>query len=351
MCNSLTSCGCSTPHITVGEVLEMRLPWKRAGFYWIWEHTLIGKTKSGSASYRGHIIWKKEMDFSPANSEFSTPIETMIDDTLVSLAKGTRCSRGHDPSNFQHIAQLFGKSSCDLLDDYAEDRRFTTLHEVLLGIQCDYGTLDEYLASFGQAKLTTEFIDAPDSCGRTALTWAVEYGWTDAVKTLLKYGSNPHQLRPSIHGKSPLLHLVIAGPASQRSDSGFLDVVRALLEVGVDVNAVDHEGWMPLHVAASWNHYGVINELAAFGVGALDWDALTDDKQSAIELSLGAGFNAEVQQLLQNHALGENNPIDIKENDASSGNSFPGDHEDTPGGVEDEVDCLEEQFYDSIEIL
>ena len=273
-------------------------------------------------------------------------METMIDDTLVSLAKRTRCSRGHDLSNFQHTAQLFGKSSCDLLGDYAEDRRFTAFLEVLLGIQCDYGTLDEYLASFGQAKLPTEFIDAPDSCGRMPLTWAVEYGWTDAVKMLLRYGLNPHQLRPSIHGKSPLLHLAIAGPASQRLDSGFLDVIRALLEGEVDINAVDHEGWTPLHVAASWNHYDVTKELAAFRLGALNWDALTDDKQSAIELSLGAGFNAKVQQLLQNHALSEKNLIDTEEDDESSSNSFSSDHEDTPSHMEDEVECLEERFCD-----
>lgn len=61
-----------------------------------------------------------------------------------------------------------------------------------------------------------------------ALAWAVEYGRVDAVKTSLKYGSNPHQLRP-LHAKSPLLHLVITGPASQRSDAGVRGVVRLLL--------------------------------------------------------------------------------------------------------------------------
>lgn len=117
--------------------------------------------------------------------------------------------------------------------------------------------MDEYLASFGQAKLPVEFLDATNSGGKMALTWVVEYGWTDAVKTLLRYGSNPHQSRPSVHGKLPLLHLVIAGPASGRADPGLLDIVGALLEVGVDIDATNHEGWTALYVAASWNYYAI----------------------------------------------------------------------------------------------
>ena len=38
---------------------------------------------------------------------FSSPMETIIDDTVVSLAMGQRCSSGHDPSDFRHINLLF----------------------------------------------------------------------------------------------------------------------------------------------------------------------------------------------------------------------------------------------------
>lgn len=262
-------------------------------------------------------------------------METMIDDTLVSLAIKNRSAGQLNRSDFQHIAQLFGKSTVDLLQDFVEDRSFTTLHKVLLGIECGYRSLEEYLASFGQAVLPPDVIDYPDSCGRTALAWAVEYGWVDAAKMLLQYGSNPHQLRPSIHGNSPLIHLAIAGPASQRAHADFIGVIRLLLKAGMDVNAVDHEGWTPLHVAASWNQYDTIEELALFGGSALCWDALTDDKQSAMELSLGAGVNEKVQRLLQDHERCE-----IQEDKESLSDAVLGDAFDT-GQVED-VDCHKE---------
>ena len=278
-------------------------------------------------------------------------METMIDDTLISLAMGQRSSRGHDASDFQHIALLFGKTSYDLLEDFVEDRSFTTLHEVLLGLRHDQGALDAYLASLGCLKLPSEVIDVPDSCGRTALAWAVEYGWVDAVRTLLMYGANPHQLRPCSHGKSPLLHLVIAGPASQSSGAGFLEVVRVLLEQGVDVNAVDHEGWTSLHVAASWNHYDVIKELAAFSAGTLDWDSLTDNKQSAIDLACGAGFDTRVQYILRNHIPIEHHSIKIEEDDKDSCASLSDGDCDGVSDSKNDLDGLEDQFFDAVEVF
>lgn len=277
-------------------------------------------------------------------------METMIDDTLIDLAK-QHCfsTQRHGPSDFEHIGRLFGKTSHDLLADYAEDRGFATVHQVFLGIECSKGTLKEYLASFAQPALPAESIDVPDACGRTALAWAVEYGCADAVKTLLRYGSNPHQLRSCVHGKSPLLHLVIAGPASQRSDAGVLGVVRLLLQAGADVNAADHEGWSPLHVAASWNLYNVIQELARFGGSALDWNALTDDRQSALDLSLGAGPNKKVQRLLQSKILGGAEVIFGNEDDDRTDD----DYILTPseGTSDDEADSLMEHFYDATDIL
>lgn len=234
----------------------------------------------------------------------------MIDDLLISSAKMPNASNAKDMYNFQMIAQLFSKCSTDLLEDYVETREFETLHEVLLGIDRSRGTLKDYLATFENSSLLAETIDTPDSCGRTALAWAVEYGWSDAVRVLLQYGANPHQLRPSTRGKSPLLHLVIAGPASEHSASAFLEVIRLLLKAGVDINAVDHEGWTPLHVAASWNLREVVRELLRFGGSKLDLNARTNQGESALHLAYGGGFDKEVENLLLNNLPSSARPSD-----------------------------------------
>lgn len=274
-------------------------------------------------------------------------MEKMIDGTLMSSAMQKQASFGYQASDFEHVTRLFGGSYYDILKEYQMDRGFTTLHEVLLGIDCTKGSLNDYLISLGQVTLPSDVIDAPDACGRTALAWAVEYGWPEVVKPLLSFGSDPRQSRPTIHGKSPLLHIVIAGPASQGSDSKSIEVVKLLLRAGVDVNDVDHEGWTALHVAASWNLYDVILELVKFGAPTLDWDALTDDNQSALELSLGAGPNEKVQQLLQTHT--------IDEEDLSQGvvglNKSLWDSNGVISEVHDgDVDDLEERFYDALEL-
>lgn len=274
-------------------------------------------------------------------------MNTMIDDTLIVLAMQRCVSQRHSSSDFEHIGRLFGRTSHDLLVDYVDDRDFATLHQVFVGIERGKGTLEDYLASFAQPTLSTEFIDVPDSCGRTALAWAVEYGCVDAVRMLLNYGSNPHQLRSCVNGKSPLLHLVIAGPASQRSEAGVLGVVRLLLQAGVDVNAVDHEGWTPLHVAASWNLHSVIQALARFGGSALNWNAKTDDKQYAIDLSLSAGPNRKVQRLLRSERLSEGVIFADNDDAETDDECLPALSETTSDCSDAEAGSLVEQFYDA----
>lgn len=189
-------------------------------------------------------------------------VEATIDDILIS--QRTQSGKNFDLSTLAEVRFLFGKTSCDMWTEYKESREFTLVNDALLGASNSFNVLGTCLQSLKDEGLLEGIIDAKDSRGRSALAWVVEYGWAEATDLLLKFGANVHQQRLSMRDQSPLLHLAIAGP-SRRPGTGLLDVIRLLVRGGVDINATDHELWTPLHIAASWNLYDVLLELAVVG--------------------------------------------------------------------------------------
>lgn len=142
----------------------------------------------------------------------------------------------------------------------------------------------DYLSSLAPEELITQ-IDMPDTLGRTPLAWAVEYGLSTAVEVLLQFGADVNQLRSTKDGGySPLIHLVIAGPCSAWMDAEIVETVRLLLQAGADPNGTDHEGWTPLHIAASWSLFNVTDMLEQNSQSFLDWQARTLTGESILDV-------------------------------------------------------------------
>lgn len=85
-------------------------------------------------------------------------------------------------------------------------------------------------------------------------------------------------------GFSPLIHLAIAGPRSAWIDEDIVEAVRLLLEAGADINGLDHKGWTPLHIAASWSLFGVTDMLQQYGRAFLNWHAWTLIGESILDV-------------------------------------------------------------------
>ena len=135
--------------------------------------------------------------------------------------------------------------------------------------------MTDYLISLKPKKIAT-VIDMLDALGRTPLAWAVEYKLTFFIELLLRFDANSNQLRfTKDDGFSLLIHLAIVEPRSAWMNKDIIEIVRLLLVVDADVNAIDHEGWISLHIAAFWSLFSVTNMLQQYDHKFLNWQART----------------------------------------------------------------------------
>lgn len=200
----------------------------------------------------------------------STPLDILADCCMV--------AGWPDNAALAMLISLCGKGIAEIIEDHATSHGLEDIHRVLLRLRPEYPQLEEYLQSLHPQTLA-EFIDKPDFHGRSALVYAVEYGWHDAVETLVKFGANVNQLRLGDRKGLTLLHLLFAGPAQNTT----LQIARVLIENGADVNMRDSEGWTALHIAASWDNYtgmAVLNRAGA-EVTAQTFDGETANMLSA----------------------------------------------------------------------
>ncbi|KAH8193682.1 hypothetical protein TruAng_012152 [Truncatella angustata] len=214
----------------------------------------------------------------------SLPVETLMDSLVVDTSIDLE-------NNLVRTGILFGQPARDVLHDYIEARAFT--YEHLKVIRQDMPCNPYYQAP-------SNSIDTPDSSGRSALAWAVEYGLVEKVTGLIVRGADVNQHRGSKYGYGfmPLLHLALAGPAGDASKQSYHNIAIMLLQSGANVNAVDHEGWTPLHVAASWGSWNSIDVLATYGGQPVQWDLQTHQGDTVASLLDNSECNFTPQDLI-----------------------------------------------------
>ncbi|KAL8796206.1 MAG: hypothetical protein Q9182_007419 [Xanthomendoza sp. 2 TL-2023] len=131
-------------------------------------------------------------------------------------------------------------------DGQLDERQFTTLHKIVLGIIGK--NLTEELG------VTTSHINAIDSSGNTPLSWAAARGDSESVVVLLEHGAN-----------LSIANDVSISPIHLAAQTGNIATIRALVQAGADVNSVTLDSNAPIMLAVANNSHECIRRLIEAG--------------------------------------------------------------------------------------
>uniref|UniRef100_A0A8C6CP94 Ankyrin repeat family A protein 2 n=1 Tax=Moschus moschiferus TaxID=68415 RepID=A0A8C6CP94_MOSMO len=131
-------------------------------------------------------------------------------------------------------------------------------------------------------------INHTDEEGFTPLMWAAAHGQIAVVEFLLQNGADPQLL-----GKGQESALSLA------CSKGYTDIVKILLDCGVDVNEYDWNGGTPLLYAVHGNHVKCVKMLLENGA---DPTIETDSGYNSMDLAVSLGYRS-VQQVIESHLL------------------------------------------------
>ena len=165
-------------------------------------------------------------------------------------------------------------------DDYLEEFQFSTLHSVVLGL--GPGQLEEVLAK------PDIDVNASDSYGRTALSWAVQRRDHASTKLLLHHGADPNIA--SCSGDTPAAYaaywhnhigmrllLEFGALVTQRNRDGrnclhYLNhgisqcgTLEVLIAAGCDIHEKNRYGSTPFSVAAAFSDTTALSTLMSYG--------------------------------------------------------------------------------------
>ncbi|XP_055729756.1 ankyrin repeat family A protein 2-like isoform X1 [Salvelinus fontinalis] len=131
-------------------------------------------------------------------------------------------------------------------------------------------------------------INLQDEEGFTPLMWAAAHGQIAVVEFLLQNGANPNLLAK---GRESALSLACS--------KGYTDIVKMLIDCGVDVNEYDWNGGVPVLYAVHGNHLRCVEILLESGA---DPTIESDSGFNAMDMAVAMGHR-NVQQVMEAHLL------------------------------------------------
>ena len=199
--------------------------------------------------------------------------------------------------------------------EYIENLGFSALHNILFGFW--QGHIEEQLSK------TPEMVNATDSLGISALSWAAQRGDIQAVHILLEHGADPNlcdcndvsPLSWSVQSPTPECTklLLAAGGKSTQAQNGWTpvlnacyghdepDLIESLIKAGESaLHLITQEKETPLMISVINDHFNSAEYLLSRR--EVDLEARNIDGRTALLLALKNNSSSSIQVLLQHGA-------------------------------------------------
>ncbi|XP_012672671.1 ankyrin repeat family A protein 2 isoform X2 [Clupea harengus] len=210
----------------------------------------------------------------------------------TSPTPGIQVRHVYTPSTTKHFSPI--KQSTTLTNKHRGNEVSSTpllVHSLSIHQLAAQGEM-VYLASRIEQE---SVINLQDEEGFTPLMWAAAHGQIAVVEFLLQNASvlNPQGADPHILAKGRESALSLA------CSKGYTDIVKMLIECGVNVNEYDWNGGAPLLYAVHGNHVRCVEILLESGA---DPTMESDSGFNAMDMAVAMGHR-HVQQVMEAHLL------------------------------------------------